>query len=597
MYVSHAFLFIDCQAQSERYVMTKKNRNMVRGIILIASVLALLMAGCVGIIGFNHIQSAYLTSFSEGLHAAATIMEDEISHEWKGDWALGFGDVLTKGNVPIHDAYQKQLDELHEKTGMHYTVFYGDTRYITSLVDAETGKRMEGTQASEVVKNEVLLKGNEYLAKNFEIGGQKWYAYYLPLKNSDGSVVGMIFAGRDTSIVDRNMRAAGLAILGTFIGFFLFNLAVARILISRTSKSIRDIIGGLQSLEDGELSFYIDDRTYNRKDELGVIAESSAQVRDKLQDVITATKKLSEDVTQSGIRLAASAETASRVADQVTGAVEDISRGAASQAESVETSVNNTTEMGDSIDDITDKVEELSAAANEMLTGAQRTVDTLENLMDKNADVMTSMQNVNIQINQTNTSVKSIAEASNMITEIAQQTHLLSLNATIEAARAGDYGKGFSVVASEIGILSNRSKEAAESINKIVETLVAESKKNVEIINKLSESVQEQNYQLTSTKDDMNVVVENVNSVENSTKLISDKIHLLGELKTSFTDIISELSAISQQNAASSEETNASMEELNATFSVISNAASELRDMAETLNEKMAFFTLEGESA
>lgn len=577
--------------------MKTKSRNMVRGIIVIASVLALLMAGCVGYIGFNHIQTAYYTSFQEGLHAAAILVEDEFSHEFEGDWSISEDGQLMKGDVAVHDIYQEQLDSIHSRTGMHYTVFYGDTRYITSLTDATTGKRMEGTKASDVVVKEVLKSGNEYLATNFEIGGQNWYAYYLPLKNSDGSVVGMIFAGRDTSVVVGNMRAAATAIIGTFLGFFIFNLIVARLLITRTSRAIKDIIGGLQNLEEGELSFYINDRTFNRKDELGVIAASSAQVRDKLQDVISATKRLSEDVTNSGINLASSAETASRVADQVTTAVEDISRGAASQAESVENSVTNTNEMGDSIDDITTRIEHLSTAANEMLSGAQRTVDTLGNLMDKNVDVMNSMQDINDQIRMTNDSVKNIAEASGIITAIAEQTHLLSLNATIEAARAGEYGKGFAVVASEIGNLSQQSKDAAVSIKAIVETLVSESQKNVETIEKLSASMKEQNNQLTSTKTDMDSVVENVNNVDNSTKLIAEKIHLLNGLKDSFTDIISELAAISQQNAASSEETNASMEELNATFSLISNAANDLRDMAETLNEKMAFFTLDEATA
>ena len=95
----------------------------------------------------------------------------------------------------------------------------------------------------------------------------------------------------------------------------------------------------------------------------------------------------------------------------------------------------------------------------------------------------------------------------------------------------------------------------------------------------------------------MDVVVENVNSVENSTKMITEKIRLLGELKAGFADVIAELSAISEQNAASTQETNASMEELNATFALISDAASDLRDMAETLNEKMSFFTLENVTA
>ncbi|MBQ6415446.1 MAG: methyl-accepting chemotaxis protein, partial [Butyrivibrio sp.] len=540
----------------------------------------------------RNIQKAYLTSFSEGLHAAAVLLDDEVSNQYQGDWSLSADGQLMKGDVAVHDIYQAQLDALHEKTGMHYTLFYGDTRFVTSLTDATTGQRMEGTKASETVVSEVLNSGNEYLASNFEIAGQDWYAYYLPLKNSDGSVVGMVFAGRDTTIVKSNMDSALRSIIFTFIGFFLFNFGVARYLISTSTRSIRDIVSGLKNLEDGELSFYINDRTFNRKDELGVIAESSAMVRDKLQDVISATKKLSEDVTNSGVKLATSAESASNVAEQITAAVEDISRGAASQAESMESSVANTNQMGDSIDEITGRIEDLSNAANEMMSGAQRTVETLNDLMDKNQGVMSSMQDIHNQIRTTNDSVKNIAEASNMITAIAEQTHLLSLNASIEAARAGEYGKGFSVVATEIGNLSQQSKEAAVSIKQIVESLVAESQKNVETIELLGKSMQEQNTQLNTTKDDMDVVVENVNNVDSSTKVISKKIHLLNELKAGFSDIIAELSAISQQNAASTEETNASMEELNATFSLISGAANDLRDMAETLNEKMAFFTL-----
>ena len=70
------------------------------------------------------------------------------------------------------------------------------------------------------------------------------------------------------------------------------------------------------------------------------------------------------------------------------------------------------------------------------------------------------------------------------------------------------------------------------------------------------------------------------------------KVHLLKVSREKLTDIISELSAISQQNAASTEETNASMEELNATFTLISNSASELKNLADSLNNKINFFQL-----
>ncbi|MBQ6588262.1 MAG: methyl-accepting chemotaxis protein [Butyrivibrio sp.] len=575
----------------------KRKRNMVRTIILIATVLACLMCTLIGVIGYNHIKKAYYTSFSEGLRAAAVLLDNQVTHQVEGDWSVSEDGQLLKGDMEVHDLIQGQLDDLNQKTGMHFTVFYGDTRYVTSLTDATTGMRMEGTKASDTVISEVLKGGNEYLADNVEIAGQEWYTYYLPLKNTDGTVVGMVFAGRDTSIVEANLKKAANAITLTFVIFFFFNWGVARIIITRSTRSIRDIITGLKQLEDGDLFLYIDDRTFNRRDELGTIANSTAQVRDKLQDVIRTTKELSADVTKSGVSLATSAETASNVAEQVTSAVEDISRGATSQAESVETSVNNTNEMGDSIDDITERVGELTAAASDMMTGANRTVETLNNLMTTNQGVMNSMQDINAQIRLTNDSVKDIAEASNAITAIAEQTHLLSLNASIEAARAGEYGKGFSVVATEIGNLSNQSKEAAVSIKKIVETLVGESQRSVETIEQLSEDMKAQNSQLTSTKDDMDAVVVNVNNVDNSTKMIADKLNTLNELKNKFADIMAELSAISQQNAASTEETNASMEELNATFALISDAAAELRNMAETLNEKMDYFSLEQISA
>ncbi len=566
---------------------------MVRTIIVIASVLALIMASTIGIIGFSHIKSAYYSSFSEELHAAAVMMYDEINNEWSGDWSGSEDGELYKGETPIHDTYQAQLDSLHEQTGIHFTVFYGEYRYITSMTDSETGNRMEGTKASDTVIEKVLKNGEEYLATNFEIGGKNWYAYYIPLKNSDGSVVGMIFAGRETTDVDNSLRQAGSAIIGVFVFFFCLNFIVARVLISSSTKSIRSIVGGLKKMEDGELSFYIDDKTFSRKDELGVIAETSAELRDRLQDVISATKELSQEVNNSGIELSKSAEAASNVANQVTSAVEDISKGATSQAESVENSVENTNEMGNSIDDITDSIEGLSLAADEMMLGANQTVEAITTLMSKNEDVMASMQSINEQILQTNESVKSIAEASSIITSISEQTNLLSLNASIEAARAGDYGRGFSVVASEIGTLAEQSKSAAVSINQIVEMLVAESQKSVDTIKMLNEEIVEQNDKLVNTKSDMDSVVNNVSNVDHSAKIISEKIHLLNALKASFADIISELSAISQQNAASTQETNASMEELNATFALISEAAADLRNMAETLNEKMSYFTLE----
>ena len=62
--------------------MKKKKKNMVGSILMISSIFAILMSTAIGIIGYNHIKTAYYTSFAEGLHAAAILLNDELSNEF-----------------------------------------------------------------------------------------------------------------------------------------------------------------------------------------------------------------------------------------------------------------------------------------------------------------------------------------------------------------------------------------------------------------------------------------------------------------------------------------------------------------------------------
>ncbi len=590
-------IFLGSLVINKKGIEMKKNKKLVRQVLLFASALALAMATTISVLGIHLVKEAYYESFAEELHTSASFLNNALDNQWEGDWEVTSNGTILKNHFAVHDEFQQQLDELHEETGISFTIFYGDTRYITSLVTKD-GERMEGSKAAADVVKTVVTDGKDYLATNFKIEGSdsKWYAYYLPLKNSDGTNVGMIFAGRETDSVEAALLHARLYIIGIYAFFFCLNLTLGHIMVNKSTKAIQDIVDGLKKLEDGELSFYIADNTFDRSDEIGVIAESSAELRDKLQDVIQTTLDLSDEVTKSGENLASSADTALHVADQVANAVEDISKGAVAQAENVENSLSNTNEMGESIEDISSSVKELSNAATEMLQDANKTVDAISELMLQNEQVMKAMSEIHAQIIATNNAVKNIAEASSSITSISDQTNLLSLNASIEAARAGEYGRGFAVVASEIGSLAVQSKEAAVSINDIVGNLVSESEMSVQTIEKLNNAFNQQNMQLNSTKNDMDGVVANVNNVDSSTKTIADKVELLNSLKASFNDIITELSAISQQNAASSEETTASMQELNATFALIDEAASELRGLAINLNDKMNYFSIKDEN-
>lgn len=355
---------------------------------------------------------------------------------------------------------------------------------------------------------------------------------------------------------------------------------------------IDEIVNSLENLAKGDLGIDIHEDALSRRDELGEIADCIRKIDKELGEVIHTTLKLADSVANDGTVLSDSSEQASEASQQVTMAMEDISKGAVSQAESVEQAAHDTGDIGATIEEITERVNDMSNFAENMKNSCANAMNALQQLLSQNAEVVESMKVIDHQINSTNEAVKNISAASDLITSISSQTNLLALNASIEAARAGEAGRGFAVVATEIGSLADQSQQATVEINNIVTRLIEESEKSVKTVDELSHNFEIQNQQLDSTRSDMHEMEEGVNHVTSSATEINTQIGNLNHAKNSLLEIITDLSAISEENAAATEQTNASMEELNATFSVISQSAADLQDLARELHKEMNFFTL-----
>ena len=106
------------------------------------------------------------------------------------------GDTLFKGGTNLSTSTDT-VDYIKEISGVDCTVFYGDTRYLTTITDS-SGNRVLLTQCTDTVKEIVLNQGNAYFARNVNIGGQDYYGYYIPIEQKD-SVVGMMFTGKPSA--------------------------------------------------------------------------------------------------------------------------------------------------------------------------------------------------------------------------------------------------------------------------------------------------------------------------------------------------------------------------------------------------------------
>lgn len=216
----------------------------------------------------------------------------------------------------------------------------------------------------------------------------------------------------------------------------------------------------------------------------------------------------------------------------------------------------------------------------------------LTELYDISKQTKESVLLVQDQTNLTNQSAQKIREATELITNIAGQTNLLSLNASIEAARAGENGKGFAVVADEIRQLSEQSRESAEKIAEIVNSLLENSNTSVHTMNEVTENIQRQNDKLLETGNMFSSLNSEIKDVTNAIEHINEQTVTLDEHKNTVLSIVDGLAAIAQQNEASTEETSASMLELQKTIQTCHEATSDLVKLAKELSKNTKHFEL-----
>ena len=284
------------------------------------------------------------------------------------------------------------------------------------------------------------------------------------------------------------------------------------------------------------------------------------------------------------------ASQSSTATDEISRAVEEISHGAVSQAEEIESASGQIAAMGAVIEDIVSNVKNLSEASESMTSAGNASLETMQKLSDSNDRTSHAINNIGEQIQLTNESIKKISVATELITSIASQTNLLSLNASIESARAGEAGRGFAVVATEIQKLAVQSNDAAVEIQQIIGNLITESQKTMNEMQDAEVLMREQQEKLGDTKEKFDEVNVGIDVSKEQTQQIRVYVDSCDSARAAVIDVITNLSAISQENAASAEETTASMEELNATINVLAGEAVKLKEIAAQLKEEMSFF-------
>lgn len=329
-----------------------------------------------------------------------------------------------------------------------------------------------------------------------------------------------------------------------------------------------------------------------RKDEIGSMSRAISLLREKLVEVVCGIKGQSEMLMDAADNLSSSASETSTTMDQVENAVNEIAQGATSQAEETQSATENVVAMGNMVEETNQAVERLVDYASKMKASSNNAKEILNDLDRVNKKTEEYINVIAKQTDTTNESAQKISEAANMITEIAEETNLLSLNASIEAARAGEQGRGFAVVASQIQKLAEQSNESAQQIGDIINVLLQDSEKAVEIMADVKGSMKTQSEHVEKTDQVFGEIQEEVDGSIDAMNYISKKTSQLDEARSRVIDVVQSLTAIAEENAASTEETSAAVTEVSAIVTGISEKSEELRKIAEDMEVSMNIFQI-----
>lgn len=523
------------------------------------------------------------STISDYMYDVSKVVGESIDNQIR---MSSYDSVMTSGNLGrlIGDVSIKGVEDSY-----------------TYIVDAEgtmlyhpnsekIGNPVENTVVKDVVSKLKTENRPQPQVVEYNYKGEMKYAGVYVGKNKDFVLVVNVnreqaLAGIPT-IVSATIKGSIFAIVVCLIISIFVTIRIVAPIISAT-----DIVNKLGKLEFND-NQSLDKKMYKRKDEVGVMLRSFAEFREIIVKVISDISEYSDKVKQAAETLNKSASESSTAAEQVETAITGIADGATSQAQETQSATENVIVMGNMIEQTSLEVEQLGANASQMHMASENAMNILTELEEINRKTMEAIRIIGEQTQKTNESAEKIKVATDMISDIAEETTLLSLNASIEAARAGEQGKGFAVVANQIQKLAEQSGEATTQISEVIDELVNDAQESVQTMEEVEVVIKQQSENVSQTEKAFKNVDKGIAQSIESVEKITDKTRKLDEARSGVVDVVQSLSAIAEENAASAEETSASASEVGSIMDDVSANANMLDEIAVQLNENVKKFKI-----
>ncbi|NRF00651.1 methyl-accepting chemotaxis protein [Bacillus subtilis] len=544
-------------------------------ILCLVFVVILLFSASVGTVMLKEITESMKQMATEKAKGDLALSSTYIDDVMSGDWQVK-NNKLYKGQTQIN-GNEDIVDLLGEKTGDTITIFQGDTRVATNVM--KNGERAVGTQASSEVIAAVLKKGKRFYGQA-DVAGSSYQTAYMPLKDQNGNIIGMLYTGANQSILASLTQSLFTQFAIVLVIVIIVSVILVLVFTRKINKRLNALKSAFGSAGKGDMTIEVSDKTGDELSELSVYYN---KMRMKLNDTIQTVQQSALQLASASQQLSAGAEETNQASEKITEAVQQIANGAQDQITRIENSESSLKQASADILDIsanTAAIADKGQLAQSKADIGQKEIANVQAQMDA---IHQSIQKSGEIIHQLDGRSKQIEQILSVITQIADQTNLLALNAAIEAARAGEQGKGFAVVADEVRKLAEGSQQSAGQISKLIIEIQKDMNRSARSVEHVKTEAAEGVTMIQRTRDAFKEIAAatgeisaEISDLSASVTNISASAHQINDSFAANTADIKESTKNTRQAAALTEEQFAAMEEITAASETLSQLAEEL---------------------
>ncbi|GAE87438.1 hypothetical protein JCM21531_808 [Acetivibrio straminisolvens JCM 21531] len=379
-------------------------------------------------------------------------------------------------------------------------------------------------------------------------------------------------------------------IIFVFLVCFLITVLLSFIITRSISSPLQKLVELMKKNRDGCLTV---DETDNNKDEISVVINNFNDMIENIRKVVLKGNESSIHVLDSSQKIKLSANRSRSLTSNIASTMEEIAKGSAKQAEDISDAVGCIDKLYDGVKEVECKTTVVSDIANNTHMLSENALVVVEELKNKSIETKEVTNKIIYDITSLNKDMKEIKKIIKMIMDISGQTKLLALNATIEAARAGEAGKGFAVVASEVKKLANRTKDASNIINDILNTIQQKTESTVDYANSTSHIISQQLESVIQTDNAFKTIREGMADISEQINNVHDSMKEIVSLNEMVKNALGSVAVLSEAAAATSQNASSNSQEQLMGAEELLEYADQLNKMAQELNETMSIFKID----